>query len=386
MAALWIMFGTSGHKTPPPGLVLENYTWRRTLPRPIWAWKSIVDPRRTRRARTAHEFRYIDPGVRKSVPVFASLDDLRLNHYITRSEQELKAKLEAPEAATGGLRRARLEDLLRTDPRCVEETILSYAPALREALDARGISTEDGRPRDDLGDVCDASHAGTRCDGYGSLEEQARGGVEMGELPPGPRAPSLFQTMGWWMRPISFLERNRARYGKRFTIRLLGERVFVMLSDPADVKQVYTSPPDVLHPGEGARILAPVVGQNSVILLDGDVHLEQRKLMLPAFHGEKMQALSGLMREVAEREAERVAARRAGGPAPAPAGTDPRDNPPGGVRARPRPAPRRAARAPDADPRDGQHPDRDAARSCRRTSAGAGRGPSSCACGRSPTR
>jgi cytochrome P450 len=116
--------------------------------------------------------------------------------------------------------------------------------------------------------------------------------------------PSAVQTMAWWLRPISFLERNRARYGKRFTIRLMGERVFVMLSDPADVKQVYTAPPDVLHPGEGARVLAPVVGQNSVILLDGDAHLSQRKLMLPAFHGEKMQALSGLMTEVAEREAE----------------------------------------------------------------------------------
>jgi cytochrome P450 len=126
----------------------------------------------------------------------------------------------------------------------------------------------------------------------------------MGELPPGPRTPSVIQTMGWWMRPISFLERNRARYGKRFTIRLLGGPPFVMLSDPDDVKQVFTSSPDVLHPGEGARILEPVVGQNSVILLDGDAHLSQRKLMLPAFHGEKMQALSGLMREVAEREAE----------------------------------------------------------------------------------
>src|SRR5215208_3884891 len=109
-----------------------------------------------------------------------------------------------------------------------------------------------------------------------------RGAAAEFSLPPGPRTPSLFQTMGWWMRPISFLERNRARYGKRFTIRLLGERVFVMLSDPAEVKQVYTAPSDVLHPGEGARILAPVVGQNSVILLDGDTHLEQRKLMLPA--------------------------------------------------------------------------------------------------------
>ena len=126
----------------------------------------------------------------------------------------------------------------------------------------------------------------------------------MGQLPPGPRTPSVVQTMAWWLRPISFLERNRARYGKRFTIRLMGERVFVMLSDPADVKQVYTAPHDVLHPGEGARVLAPVVGQNSVILLDGDAHLSQRKLMLPAFHGEKMQALSGLMTEVAEREAE----------------------------------------------------------------------------------
>ena len=146
VAALWMIFGTSDHKTPPPGLVVENYTWRRTLPRPIWAWKSIVDPRRTRGARTAHEFRYTDPGVLKPVPAFASLDDLRLNHYITRSEQELKAKLAAPEAATGGLRQARIEDLLRPDPRCVDEAILSYAPALRSALDDRGISIEDGRP------------------------------------------------------------------------------------------------------------------------------------------------------------------------------------------------------------------------------------------------
>jgi cytochrome P450 len=77
-----------------------------------------------------------------------------------------------------------------------------------------------------------------------------------------------------------------------------------MLSDPADVKQVYTAPPDVLHPGEGARVLEPVVGRNSVILLDEGAHMEQRKLMLPAFHGERMARLSGLMAEVADREVE----------------------------------------------------------------------------------
>jgi cytochrome P450 len=103
---------------------------------------------------------------------------------------------------------------------------------------------------------------------------------------------------------MSFLERNRARYGKRFTIRLLGTPPFVMLSDPAEIKELFTAPPDVLHPGEGARILEPVVGSNSVILLDESAHLSQRKLMLPAFHGEKMEKLTGLIAEVAEREVE----------------------------------------------------------------------------------
>src|SRR5438270_847715 len=125
------------------------------------------------------------------------------------------------------------------------------------------------------------------------------------QLPPGPRAPALLQTIGWWSRPTAYLERCRARYGSRFTVRLIGQSPFVVLSDPDELKQLFTAPPEVLHPGEGARILEPVVGAHSVILLDERDHLEQRKLMLPAFHGEKMERLSGLMTQVAEREAAR---------------------------------------------------------------------------------
>jgi cytochrome P450 len=121
-------------------------------------------------------------------------------------------------------------------------------------------------------------------------------------LPPGPGLPSAVQTVGWWTRLIPFLERARSRFGRRFTVRLLGTPPFVLLTDPDEVKELFTAPPDVLHPGEGARVLEPVVGRNSVILLDEDAHLEQRKLMLPAFHGEKMERLSGAMAEVAERE------------------------------------------------------------------------------------
>ena len=122
------------------------------------------------------------------------------------------------------------------------------------------------------------------------------------QLPPGPRAPRLLQTIGWWSRPTAYLERCRARYGKRFTVRLIGPPPFVILSDPDEIKQMFLAPPDVLHPGEGAQILEPVLGPNSVILLDEGPHLRQRKLLLPAFHGEKMQRLSGLISELAERE------------------------------------------------------------------------------------
>src|SRR5688500_13880715 len=124
----------------------------------------------------------------------------------------------------------------------------------------------------------------------------------MANLPPGPRAPRAVQTLALWTRTIPLLERCRARYGKRFTLRVLQTPPFVHLSDPAEVKELFTAPPDVLHPGEGAKILEPVVGSNSVILLDESPHLSQRKLMLPAFHGEKMEKLTDLVAEVAERE------------------------------------------------------------------------------------
>jgi cytochrome P450 family 135 len=125
------------------------------------------------------------------------------------------------------------------------------------------------------------------------------------ELPPGPRLPRTLQTIAWWNRTVPVLERCRERYGRRFTMRLLQTPPFVHHSDPEHLREIFTAPPEVLHPGEGARILEPVVGANSVILLDERAHLSQRKLMLPAFHGEKMQRLSGLMREVTERELER---------------------------------------------------------------------------------
>ncbi len=110
--------------------------------------------------------------------------------------------------------------------------------------------------------------------------------------------PPPMQTFGWWARPTGFLDRCRRRYGKRFTVRLAAQDPFIVISDPAEIKQVFTAPPDVLHPGEGTRILEPIVGPNSILLLDEGAHMAQRKLVLPAFHGERMRGLESMIAEV----------------------------------------------------------------------------------------
>jgi cytochrome P450 len=106
----------------------------------------------------------------------------------------------------------------------------------------------------------------------------------------------------WIARPIQFLERASQRYGDVFTVRFpVGTVVF--LADPAVIKQVFTGDPDTFHAGEAnATPLEPLMGRNSVLLLDGKEHMRQRKLMLPSFHGERMQRYGDVMRTVAEEE------------------------------------------------------------------------------------
>ncbi len=122
------------------------------------------------------------------------------------------------------------------------------------------------------------------------------------ELPPGPRADRVRQTLQWGVRPRPFLDRAQRRYGDMFTVTIAREEPFVILAHPDMVKQVFTGDPAVFHAGEANVVLRPALGRHSVLLLDGAQHLRQRKLLLPPFHGERMQRYGELMGEIAARD------------------------------------------------------------------------------------
>lgn len=98
------------------------------------------------------------------------------------------------------------------------------------------------------------------------------------------------------------MDRAAARYGDTFTMKLVGEGPIVMVSHPDAVRQIFTSPPELVLAGEANRILQPVVGQNSVLLLDRDAHREQRRLLMPAFRGNQLQSYMNTMTAIAEAE------------------------------------------------------------------------------------
>ena len=124
----------------------------------------------------------------------------------------------------------------------------------------------------------------------------------MDPLPAGPREHPLWQTARWLLRPIAFMEACRRRFGDAFSVRFMGfQTPMVMLSDPEAIRALYTESANGLPPGRTVALL-PVMGPRSVLLLEGRDHLARRRLMLPPFHGERVQAYDAVMREIAERE------------------------------------------------------------------------------------
>jgi cytochrome P450 len=117
-------------------------------------------------------------------------------------------------------------------------------------------------------------------------------------LPDGPRYPRIVQAWLWLKKPTWFLDRCSRAYGDVFTMRLPLAMNLVHIASPELVKAVFGDN-DVLCAGAAnAVILEPLLGPHSVLVLDGPEHLQQRKLILPAFHGDRMRAWEATVRDI----------------------------------------------------------------------------------------
>jgi cytochrome P450 len=123
------------------------------------------------------------------------------------------------------------------------------------------------------------------------------------ELPPGPRAPAAWQTVGWMARPAAFTQRMYERYGDPFTIHTYWTpEPMVLFSHPDAVREIFRLDPEIAPAGQSWEFLRPFAGPDSILLLDGEPHLRERRLMTAPFHGQRMRALAPMIATLAREE------------------------------------------------------------------------------------
>jgi cytochrome P450 len=116
---------------------------------------------------------------------------------------------------------------------------------------------------------------------------------------PGPRLPQAVQTALLWRLPRWWLDRCHRRYGDVFAVRAAPMGTVVFLADPDDIKVVFAGDPGVYRAGEGNAVLSGLLGESSVLLLDGQEHRERRRQMLPPFHRDAVRRQTEQMAAIA---------------------------------------------------------------------------------------
>jgi cytochrome P450 len=122
-------------------------------------------------------------------------------------------------------------------------------------------------------------------------------------LPPGPRAPAAWQTLAWMARPAAFLRAVHERFGDPVTIRTYWtEEPMVLFSNPDAVREVFRLDPAIAPAGQSWEFIRPFAGPDSILLLDGEAHRRERRLLQTPFHGDRMRAYAPMIAELARQE------------------------------------------------------------------------------------
>ncbi|BAY13584.1 cytochrome P450 [Calothrix sp. NIES-2098] len=120
------------------------------------------------------------------------------------------------------------------------------------------------------------------------------------KLPDGPKNHPWLQTFQWLVRPLEYMEECQKRYGDIFALQLGQFAPQVFISNPQAIQQIFSTDPKQLDSGEAAGVRSPLLGQQSLLALDGKPHQRQRKLLTPPLHGERMLAYGQLIRDITE--------------------------------------------------------------------------------------
>lgn len=121
----------------------------------------------------------------------------------------------------------------------------------------------------------------------------------MSQRPNRVPGPAWLQLLNWIADPIRFQIQCRQRYGDIFTIKLGKLGGYVVVSDPQLIQEIF-SQDYKFDTGRGNELAKPLIGQNSIMLMDGDRHRRERKLLMPPFHGERLQTYANQICAIAE--------------------------------------------------------------------------------------
>jgi cytochrome P450 len=124
------------------------------------------------------------------------------------------------------------------------------------------------------------------------------------ELPPTAPLPALLQTLACRLRPLDYLKWCQAQFGERFVVYPIDMPPLVFLSNPNDIRAVLTAPPTVVHTGAGSAVAAPLFGEGSFMLHEGDAHMRVRNAIMPAFHRRVVQGHAEMVTEIVREEVE----------------------------------------------------------------------------------